>query len=102
MPARRLQPVPAAGPDTKTPRKTTTRRSVAKAADEGTQLELLLVLRNRLAKAIDDKATPPRDLSSLSRRLMEVSREIQALERQEAEDADQTDHGDDAFDPSTV
>lgn len=43
-------------------------------------LALLRSLRDAIAAAIDD-GVAPRDLASLSRRLMEIVREIDALER---------------------
>ena len=43
-------------------------------------LELLHRTLKRLETAVFDEGTPPRDLASLTRRLLAVSREIERLE----------------------
>lgn len=45
-------------------------------------------LHERISFAVFDPETPPRDLASLSRRLMEISKEIEAIELQRAETGD--------------
>lgn len=53
------------------------------ADDTTTGDEYLTLLRRtlkRLEQAVFDLDTPPRDLAALSRRLLEVSREIERLE----------------------
>lgn len=52
------------------------------AHDRFAELEALHV---RLAEAVQSKATPTRDLSALTRRQMEVSRELEVLRRERAE-----------------
>jgi hypothetical protein len=71
---------PAAAPDepTKTRKKTT--HPVAAACDTGTRRDVLVALRTRLARSIDDPATPARDLASLSRRLLEVTKDLESLD----------------------
>lgn len=54
--------------------------TVAHAAEHGSRRELLLAIRRRLADALDDDRTQPRDLSPLALRLKEVAEEIQALD----------------------
>ncbi|ALF01380.1 hypothetical protein SEA_LILPHARAOH_3 [Mycobacterium phage LilPharaoh] len=49
------------------------------------RLDELRRLHVRISAAVFDDETPPRDLASLSRRLMEISKEIEALELQRAE-----------------
>jgi hypothetical protein len=65
-------------------RKTTVRplqpKSVAAAAATGDERQLLIALRDTIAQAISDGSCPPRDLASLSRRLLEVSRELSDLD----------------------
>lgn len=61
--------------------------SVSDAAESGTRLDELRAMRAVIARAIDSDKTAPRDLSSLSRRQMELSREIEALRVEEAEEA---------------
>lgn len=67
-------------------------KTITEAAAAGDQKVLLVALRERVAKAVEDPNCPPRDLAALSRRLQEIGRDIEAIEareRQEAsEDAD--------------
>lgn len=56
--------------------------SVTEAASEGTRLELLVAMRSRVASAVEDPNTPPRDLAALTRRLLEIANEIAAIEAQ--------------------
>lgn len=62
----------------------------------------LVAMRERLSSAFYDADTRPADLSPLSRRLMEVDREIEALDAAEAEDAEDAPTPDEAFDPSAL
>jgi len=61
--------------------------SVADAADRGSRLDELVQIRKVIARAIDNENTSPRDLAALSRRQIEISKEIEALRRQVEEDA---------------
>lgn len=61
-------------------------KTVAQAADSGTDLEMLIALRARIAKTIDDASTPARDLAALSRRLTDIAREIKALKSEHGGD----------------
>lgn len=56
--------------------------SVFEAASDGTRLELLVTMRARVAKAVDDPNTLPRDLAALTRRLLEIADEIATIEAQ--------------------
>ena len=60
--------------------------SIAQAASEGTQRALLVALRDRIAGDLDE-GVPARDLASLSKRLMEITREIAAIDAEEKGDA---------------
>jgi hypothetical protein len=62
--------------------------TITEAASTGTIREQLVALRERVAKAVEDPNCPPRDLASLSRRLMEITKEIAAIDVQEAEGED--------------
>ena len=62
-------------------------KTVTQAAANGTQRELLVALRDRVAKDVENPNTAARDLAALTRRLMEISRDIEALDAREA-DAD--------------
>lgn len=61
--------------------------SILEAAEEGDRLEELRAMRRRIAKTLDDPNTPARDLAALSRRQMELGREIEVMESQVAEEA---------------
>lgn len=65
----------AVAPDEKAPPKT-----ITEAASKGTKRDLLVAMRDRIAKTVEDAKCPPRDLASLSRRLMEIAREIEAAD----------------------
>jgi hypothetical protein len=55
-------------------------KTVTEAADSGTQRELLVAMRARVAHAVEDPKTMARDLAALTRRLMEIAREIEAID----------------------
>ena len=61
--------------------------TVSEAAESGTRLDELVAIRSVLARAVDSEKTSPRDLAALTRRQIEVSREIEALRIEEAEEA---------------
>ena len=64
--------------------------TVASAAAEGTELELLIAMRDRVAVAVTDPNCPSRELAALTRRLREITKDIEALvvrAREEAADA---------------
>lgn len=54
-------------------------QTVSKAAANDTRLEVMLALRARLAIDVDSNGTSSRDLAALSKRLMEVQDEIDAI-----------------------
>jgi hypothetical protein len=54
--------------------------TVREAADSGTRRDLLVALRARIATDTDSPLTPARDLAALSRRLLEIAREIEAID----------------------
>jgi hypothetical protein len=64
----------------KTPRPRRQALSVKRAADSGERRHLLVALRGRIAADIDNPGTPPRDLAALSRRLLEIVKEIELLD----------------------
>jgi hypothetical protein len=71
-------------------------RTVTEAADCGTQRDLLVTMRARVATAVEDPNTPARDLAALTRRLLEIAREIEAIDARAAEEADESDSVPDA------
>lgn len=56
--------------------------SVTQAAEDGSRLDLLVAMRARVASAVEDPETPPRDLAALTRRLLEIANEIATIEAQ--------------------
>lgn len=62
-------------------------KSVTEAAASGDPKQLLLALRERVAKTVEDPNCPPRDLAALSRRLQEINRDIEAIEAREKQEA---------------
>lgn len=67
-------------------------------------LSLLQRTLERLEQAVFDMDTPPRDLAALSRRLLEVSHEIERLEglNGEPESSATVEVEDEPFDPGEV
>jgi hypothetical protein len=61
-------------------------KSILEAAEQGSRLEELRAMRRRLAIALDNPNTPARDLAALSRRQLEIGREIEAIVIAEDED----------------
>lgn len=60
--------------------------SIMEAVARGDRLAELVATHKRIARAVEDEATPPRDLASLTRRQLEISKEIEALRRQQGEE----------------
>jgi hypothetical protein len=54
--------------------------TVRAAADSGVRRDLLVAMRSRIASDIDDPNTPARDLAALSRRLLEIAKDIEAID----------------------
>ncbi|WP_218003466.1 hypothetical protein [Nocardia concava] len=54
--------------------------TILEAAEQGSRLEELKAMRRRLARALDDPNTAARDLAALSRRQLEIGKEIEAIE----------------------
>lgn len=59
---------------------------IAQAASEGTQRDLLVAMRDRIATDLDD-GVPARELASLTKRLMDIVREIATIDAEEKGDA---------------
>lgn len=72
----------AVGEDEKPKRPST----ILEAAERGSRLEELRAMRRRLAIALDDPNTPARDLAALSRRQLEIGKEVEAIIVSEDED----------------
>jgi hypothetical protein len=76
---RREAPLRAVNPGEKAPSR---RRvlSVLEAAEHGTRRDELVAMRRRIARAIDDPNCSSRDLAALTRRQIEISRDIEAID----------------------
>ncbi len=61
------------------PRKVPT--TVAQAVESGTRRDELVTMRARIARAIDDPDIRGADLAALTRRLLEASKELEALDK---------------------
>ena len=78
-------------------------KTITEAADGGTTRELLVAMRARIAKAVEDANTPARDLAALTKRLVEVVRDIEAIDAREQQEATKrADATDQAFDASAI
>lgn len=55
-------------------------KTVSAAADAEDQRGVLVAMRARVARDIDDPDTPARDIAALTRRLLEIVREIAAID----------------------
>lgn len=60
--------------------------SILEAAEQDSRIDELRQMRRRIARAMDDPNTPARDLAALSRRLIEIGREVEAIVISEDED----------------
>lgn len=60
--------------------------TILEAAELGCRIEELRAMRRRIARALDDPNTPARDLAALSRRQLEIGKEIEAIVISEDED----------------
>lgn len=77
--------------------------SILEAVEAGDRLAELEATHRRIAKAVQDENTRATDLASLTRRQMEISREVESLRRQVAEEAAEHDvSADEAFDAEAL
>lgn len=78
--------------------------SVSDASESGSRLEELRAMRWVIARHVDSPDTLARDLAALTRRLMEISREIEILRMESEGDAIGNAAGspDESFDASAV
>lgn len=81
-------PLRAVRPDEKAPFQEP--KTVLEAAESGDRIAELTAMRRVIARALDNENTSPRDLASLSRRQIEISKEIDALRRQKSEEEAQS------------
>lgn len=76
--------------------------SVEVAAESESRVDLLRSMRRIVARAVDDPETPPRDLAALTRRLMDIAREIEAIESGEEGDLNAGPDPDEEWDPEAI
>lgn len=77
-------------------------RTITEAAQDGTTRDLLVAMRSRIATAVEDQDTPARDLAALTKRLVEVVRDIEAIDAREEEAVQSDDVTDGSFNASAV
>lgn len=71
-------------------------KTVEQAAAGGNHRELLVAMRERIARTVSNPDCPPRDLASLTRRLQDIAKEIEAMDlRAKEEGADAADVAED-------
>lgn len=61
-------------------------KTITEAADHGSTRDLLVAMRSRIAKAVEDANTPARDLAALTKRLVEVVRDIEAIDARDEQE----------------
>jgi hypothetical protein len=76
--------------------------TVSAAAEGGDRRELLVALRSRIAKSVEDPNTAARDLAALSRRLLEIAKDIEALDAAEDDESGTTATPDEEWDESAI
>lgn len=81
-----------------------TPQTLVEAASSGSRRDVLVALRTRIASAVGDPETPPRDLAALSKRLIEVMNDIDLIDRKLSDDeiGKAADTPDEDFDGSAV
>lgn len=87
MAGRRKPPLRAVASDERAEKKRPL--TIVEAADQGTARDLLVAMRNRIAKTLDEPNCPARDQASLSRRLLEIRKEIEAIDATAKREADE-------------
>lgn len=76
--------------------------TILEAAEADDRLAELIAMRRRLAKALDDPNCPPRDMAALSRRQLEIGREIEAMKALAERDSDGEPAEDEELDPAAI
>jgi hypothetical protein len=76
--------------------------TIVEAAEDGSTRDLLVAMRTRIAQAVGDPETPARDLAALTKRLVEVVRDIEAIDAREEEAESHAEVNDGEFDPEDI
>jgi hypothetical protein len=66
--------------DDETPPEPPKRKTITEAATDGDYRGMLEGLRSRIAQQVESPNCPSRDLAALSRRLIEIAKELEALD----------------------
>ena len=77
-------------------------KTVSEAADTGSTRDLLVAMRTRIAKAVEHPDTPARDLAALTKRLVEVVRDIEAIDARTEEAESHAEVSDGKYEASAV
>jgi hypothetical protein len=78
-------------------------KNILEAASDGGARDLLVQMRNRIARTLDEPNCPARDQASLSKRLLEIRKEIEAMDAAaEQEAAESAEVADEAFDAEAL
>lgn len=81
-------------------------KSISQAARDGSERELLVAIRDRIAETVERADCPPRDLASLTKRLQDIRKEIAMLDASSNPPDSSTqqahDDVDDKFDTSVI
>jgi uncharacterized membrane protein YccC len=101
VPTPRKTPLRSVKPNEKPVTRKPRAKTVTAAAKTGTARELLAAMRDRVAVAVENPNTPARDLAALTKRLMEITREIEALDAH-VEESDAEQLADEAYDYDAV
>ncbi len=81
------------------------KKTVAEAAASGSHRDLLVAMRERIAKTVSDPNCPPRDLAALTRRLQDIAKEIEGIDlraRQESKEDGDGNAPDEAWDEEAL
>lgn len=77
--------------------------SVLSATESDDRVGELVAMRRVVARAIDNPDTSARDLAALTRRLTEISKELESLRARHGSEGDQIESLDDeVFDPQVI
>lgn len=68
-------------------RRSRRKKTVIQAAEGGNHRELLIAMRERIARTVTDPDCPPRDLAALTRRLQDIAKEIDVLDLRAKQEA---------------
>lgn len=78
-------------------------QTVSQAAESGNHRDLLVAMRERIARAVSDPECPPRDLAALTRRLQDIAKEIEQIDLRAKEEGEDVElGGDEEFDAEAL